>query len=120
MAKTRCEGMERPRYKYTVTVQTPAGTTGADGHIDLTDSSNWTTSGTIKANFTSKGGREFVNGERVQADVTHVIETPSTSFSRGILPKMRMTYDSRTFQIEAAYDVDEMHQVVRCHLKELV
>src|SRR5687768_5420357 len=91
-----CEGAKR---YYTLTVQSPAGTAGADGHVDLTSSSNWTTQVTIKANFFSKGGREFVSGQKVQADVSHLLDTASTNFSRAIEPEWRLTMDSRIFHI---------------------
>ena len=114
-----CDGGEPVRYRHTLTVQSPnEATLDAGGHVDPTSSSNWTTEGTIKANFLSKGGREFIHGEKVGAEVSHVLETPSNNFSRGILPSWRLTFDSRTFQIIAAYDKDEMRQKVIIHVKE--
>jgi SPP1 family predicted phage head-tail adaptor len=109
---------QKPRYRYTLTLQSITGTAGADGQIDSTNDSNWTTTGTIQANFMSKGGREFVQAQRVQADVNLVAETPSNNFSRSITPAMRIIFESRVLQITAAYDVDEMRETVRIHLME--
>lgn len=103
---------------HTLTVQSPSGTAGDDGHFDPTDSDNWTTEGTIRGSFTSRGGREFIKGQKVSADVSHVIEVPSTSFSRSIQPEWRVRFDSRTFQVVAAYDVNEARQTVRIEVRE--
>jgi head-tail adaptor len=109
---------QKPRYRYTLTLQSITGTADSYGQIDLTDDDNWTNLGTILANFMSKGGREFTQAQRVQADVSMLAETPSNNFSRSITPAMRIIYKSRVLQITAAYDVDEQRETVRIHLME--
>lgn len=113
-----CNG-EAKRW-WTLTVQSPAGTPGADGQVDLTDSTNWTTEGSIRANFVSKGGREFVQANQVQADNSTTIETRSTNFTRSILPKWRLLFGSRVIEITSAYDVDEARKTVRIHGTEKI
>ena len=118
--KCECDQKTQVKYKYTLTVHAISGTVGDDGWIDTSDSDNWPATGTIKANFLSKGGREYINGQKVQAEVSHVAKTPSTSFSRSISPANHITFDSRTFEIVAAYDMDEVQKEVWLHLKEKV
>lgn len=119
---SQCESM--PSYRYTVTVQSPSGTPGADGQVDLTLDANWTTEGTIKVNFASKSGREFINAQKVTANQSHTLETPSTGFSRTIQPSWRLRYtdgDSVThkYQITSVVDVDEMRKIVRIECTEV-
>lgn len=117
-SQCECSGGEKRKRLHTLTVQSPAGTAGADGHVDLTTASNWTTQGTIRASFTTKGGREFISGQKVAADVTHLLETVSTNFSRSIEPEWRLVFGTRIFQITAAYDVNEERRMVQIHAME--
>jgi SPP1 family predicted phage head-tail adaptor len=112
-----CDSQSSGRY-YTLTVQSPAGTAGADGHIDYTSDANWTDEGTIRAKFTSRAGREFVSAKQVRADQGSMLETVSTNFTRGILPKWRLKLDTRRFEILAAYDVNEERRIVQIEVKE--
>jgi hypothetical protein len=117
---SQCESI--PSYRHTLTVQSPTGAAGADGHPDLTLDASWTTQGTIKANFVSKSGREFVSGQKVQADQGHTIETPSTAFSRGILPKWRLTWTRNGSTVKgeilSAVDINEERRVVQIQVME--
>jgi hypothetical protein len=117
---SQCESM--PSYKWTLTVQSPAGTAGGDGHIDYTSDANWTTAGTIKANFTSNAGREFISAKQVQADQGFTIECPSSAFSRGIQPSWRLTWieDGSTHkgEILSVVDVNRERKKVQIEVKE--
>lgn len=119
-SQCECDPSKIKNYRYTLTVHSPGGTADAGGHVDLTDDDNWTTEGTIKANFVTKGGREYINGERVNAEVSHLLETPSNNFSRSIETSWRLTFQGRKFGILAAYDKDEMRQEVHLQVKEKV
>jgi SPP1 family predicted phage head-tail adaptor len=112
-----CGNGEAKRW-HTLTVQSPAGTAGSDGHIDYTDDANWTTEGKIKAYFVSRSGREFVQARQVQADHTQTVETISSNFSRGILPSWRLVFGSRKFEIASVVDLNEMRQTVQIEVKE--
>lgn len=114
----KCSQCESEKRWYTLTVQSPAGTAGADGQIDYTNDVNWTTQGTIKANFVSKAGREFVSAKQVQADQGSLLETPSTGFSRGIQPSWRLVFGSRKFEISSVWDMNEERRVVQIEVKE--
>lgn len=114
----KCSQCENEKRWYTLTVQSPNGTPDGYGQVNLNSNSNWTTEGTIKVNFISKGGREFFRGAKIQADVTDILETPSTNFSRSILPSWRLLFGSRVFQIIAAFDVNEERHTVQIQTKE--
>jgi head-tail adaptor len=119
LKQSQCEcGGDANKRWWSLTVQSPAGTAGADGHVDLKSSANWTTEGTIKANFVTKGGREFISGQKVAADVSHVLETVSTNFTRAIEPEWRLVFGTRIFQITAAFDMNEAREIVQIHVME--
>lgn len=106
LKQSQCECSGEKRY-YSLTVQSPAS-----GEVDLTDDANWTTQGTIKAAFVSKGGSEHIQANQVEGVRSHTLETASTNFARTILPRWRLVYGSRIIQITAAYDVNEERRMV--------
>ena len=110
----------RPRYPKWLTIEKPSATKDAAGHVDLSVDSNWSQIHKIKGRFITKGGREGRIFDQVHADVTHVIETRSTAFSRTLIPKWRLKMDGRKFNIAAAYDVDEARKIVRIEAIEAV
>lgn len=112
--KTECYAQKS--YRYTLTVKSLNNTSAV--HVDPKDSSNWTTQGTIKANFTTKAGREFFNADQVQADQTHMIETPWNNFSATIVPEWRLELNSRIFQVVSVADKNEERRVVQITVKE--
>lgn len=109
---------EHVRYPYKLTVQKPSATLDSAGHIDLTDDDNWTTAYVIRGRFLSSGGREFQQAKQTFAELTHVIETPSTPGTRTIQARWRVLWGTRTFEIKAAYDVDEARRIVRLETTE--
>lgn len=118
--KCACPPTTRKRYRWTVAVQTPSGTQDAAGQIDKTDDSNWSSLGNIRVNFITKGSREWHLHDQTQAEVTQVLETPSTALSRSIAPTDRIVFDSRKFNVTGAYDVNEERREVRLEVKEVV
>lgn len=50
------------------------------------------------------GSREFFDAERYDVEATHVIRMRHTT---GITPKMRASYDNRTFDIQYVQNVGE-------------
>lgn len=105
------------RHKLTVEQVKSDASAGDDGHVDLTDDDNWEAADTIKGRFISKGGREGRIFDQVEAEVTDIVETPSSDFSRSIHPKQRIKdTDGVKYNISAAYDVDRQRKVVRLEL----
>lgn len=106
-------------YQHTVQVQKPrAATADSGGHVDLADDANWTTVGTRRAKFTTRGGAENYRFNQVQAQVSHLIELRYDGLTKAIGPEYRLKYQGRVFQISAAYDVDELHDTIRIEATE--
>jgi head-tail adaptor len=108
------------RYHYRVVIQEPSGEPDATGHVDLTDPANWKQYTAIRVNFITKGGREGRMFDQIQSQVNLLAHTRSTKQTRGIHPDMRLIHDGRTFNISAAYDVNESKDVVQLELIEVV
>ena len=118
--KCACPEVATKRFRWTVAVQSPSGTPDAHGHVDLTDAANWTALGNIRVNFITQGAREKFTYDQTHAEVTHMLETRSTTLSRSIQPDDRVIFDGRTFNVTGVYDVNEERQVVHIMLTEKV
>ncbi len=92
--------------------------TDAHGEVDLTDEGNWETHAVRWANIKTKGGREWWKSDKINAEVTHVIQIPYDKLTQNIDSEMRIRLGDRTINIVAAYDVDEMHEVIEMQCKE--
>lgn len=64
----------------------------------------WSTFATVWASVSPLIGREYMAAKQVSADVTHKIRMRYLS---GVTPKMRVSWDSRTFDIGSILNVDE-------------
>ena len=78
-----------------ITVQTYADTIAANGET----TKSWTTFAQVFAEIRPVSGREYMQGEKVQGDVSHVIYIRHLP---GLLNKMRITDGTRIFQIMSA------------------
>ena len=61
--------------------------------------------------FVEAAGREFMNAQQLNADLTHVIrmrDLPGTI----VTPNHRIKYDDRTFRIDSVYDEREAHRTL--------
>lgn len=95
------------------------GTADASGHIDLEDSTNWTTLGTAWSHsFKSRGGREYYLFREIQADVSCIVDFQYDSITRQLGPTCKLVSGSRTLEIVAAYDLDNAHCLIRCECRE--
>lgn len=61
----------------------------------------WSTVVQVWAKIEAIQGREFFDAQVVQADLTHRV---TIRYRSGIVPKMRIVYGSRTFEITAVHD----------------
>lgn len=92
--------MRAGRLRYRVTIQTPTETKGTKGQT----LKSWATYKTRWMDVRPVTGSERYTGDQVTATVTHEFECRYVS---GVTPKMRLSYDSRTFNISRAVNVDE-------------
>ena len=67
-------------------------------------SESWATMLETRAALAGAGGREYVAGGGVRADVTHLLRIRSSRLARTITPKERVIVDGRPFEILAAVD----------------
>ena len=112
--------MESGNFNRRVTIQKIKNNpiTDANEEVDLTDDRNWETYAIRWAEVQTKGGREFWKVDKVDAEVSHLIRIPYDRLTLFIHPAMRIRLGDRTINIVAAYDVDEMHEVVEIQAKE--
>ncbi|TXH56418.1 MAG: head-tail adaptor protein [Desulfurellales bacterium] len=107
-----------PRLNCVVVVQRikSAATRDANNEIDLTSSGNWETYATRLASFKTRGGSERFASDMIQAGQTHRVYMRRDATTKSITPEMRLSYDSRYFNILAVADQDEMHEwmVIDC------
>lgn len=96
--------------RHLVTIQRVAETNEDDGTV----SRSWATLTTRYANILPMRGKEFFEAQALGGKVTHKMQMHSVS---GITPKDRITFDSRTFNIEFVIDLEErgVMQELMCH-----
>jgi SPP1 family predicted phage head-tail adaptor len=77
-----------------ITIETPSGSVSSYGEpVDT-----WTTFATVFGELRSVSGREYMQSERIQGDVSHMITIRHLT---GLLPKMRAKIGTRIFEIIA-------------------
>jgi len=74
----------------------------------------WATQATVWADIRPLSGRELDIARQVNAQITHEVEMRYPSVS--LTPKMRVVFDSRTFEIDSVITPNEIHKnvVARC------
>jgi len=99
-------------YNCPIVVESLSGTADSFGHVDTTDSANWSRLTTAWAKVQTKGGREFWKVDRVEADVSHVWRCPYSATLATATPDMRLVYSSTNHEIVSVIDIDEAHEVI--------
>jgi len=96
-----------------ITIQQVTETKNSFGEV----SEAWSTYNTVWAEIKPISGKEYFNAESVQSEVTHKIKTRYLS---GITTKMRISYDSRVFDIETVINIDERSRYIEMMCTENV
>lgn len=114
MTCTPCTTDSKRLLNVRVTVQKlkASPTRDSNNEVDLTDSNNWESHAARRASFKTRGGSERFASDMIQAGQTHRVYLRSDPTTRAITPAMRISYDSRIFNILAVADEDEMKQWV--------
>jgi len=86
-----------------------------DAYGDIVET--WSTYYGSYAEVQPLNGKEYFDSQSVQADVTIKFRI---RYLQGIIPKMRVSYNSRLFDIESVIDVDERHKETILMCKESV
>jgi SPP1 family predicted phage head-tail adaptor len=75
----------------------------------------WSTYATVQASIEPISGREYFAAQSTQADLTHRIVMRYLS---GIIPKMRVKYRSRIFDILSVINVEERNRELQLMCRE--
>jgi len=112
--------MESGNFNRRITIQRIELNPETDDHgeVDLKDEGNWETHVVSWANIKTKGGREWWKSDKINAEVSHIIQVPYGRLTRKIDSEMRIRVGDRTINIVAAYDIDEQRQVIEMQCKE--
>lgn len=94
-----------------VTIQEVAETRDAYGGVIET----WGTFATVRASVEPLIGREYFAAQQVQATSTHKIRIRYLS---GLVPKMRVLFGVRVFDIESILNVNERNEEIVIMAKE--
>jgi SPP1 family predicted phage head-tail adaptor len=108
-----------PNYRDRIEIQEPKA---EDDWVDHTDADNWKLYAQRKAEVIAATGREFVSGEKVAADISHMVLMYYDSKTKDITPKMRIktVVDEKILEIETAYPRGNQRREMVCQCKEVV
>lgn len=101
------------RLRHLVEIQSATETQTTSGEV----SRAWATSKKVWASVQPLSGREFIQGQQVNADITHKCVMRYTS---GVTPKMRLIHNARTLEIEHVINHDERDERLELLCKEAV
>jgi SPP1 family predicted phage head-tail adaptor len=104
--------MKVGRLRYRLVISTYTESLNDYGELTPT----WTTFATVYADITPVSGREYLQSERVQGEITHRITIRHLA---GVLSKMRASDGSRTFEIEAIIPDRTNKKMITLMCKEL-
>jgi len=106
--------MRAGRLRHRVIIQEPTAGT-PDAFNESTDT--WSTFATVWAEVKPLNANENIRNEQVVMDATHIITIRHLS---GITPDMRISFDSRTFNISSIINVFERNKEIQLVCKEEV
>jgi SPP1 family predicted phage head-tail adaptor len=99
------------RLRHRIAIERVTETRDTDGSVIET----WSTYATVQASIDPISGREYFAAQSVQADLTHRIVMRYLS---GIVPKMRVKYGSRIFDILSVINVSERNRELQLMCRE--
>jgi SPP1 family predicted phage head-tail adaptor len=108
--------MRARKLMHKVTIQQATDTLDSAGEPIQT----WATYATRSAEVMPMGGRETFRLQQYYADATAVIRLRYDSLTKAITPEMRVSFDSRIFNIESMINVDELNREIKLVCKENV
>ena len=103
--------MRNGRLRHRIAIERVTETRDTDGSVIET----WSTYATVQASIDPISGREYFAAQSVQTDVTHRIVIRYLS---GIVPKMRVKYGSRIFDILSVINVSERNGELQLMCRE--
>jgi SPP1 family predicted phage head-tail adaptor len=101
------------KLRHPITIEQVAETQDPDGSVIET----WSTYANAQAAFEPISGREYFAAQTTQADVTHRI---SLRYVSGVVPKMRVKYGTRTFDILSVINTNERNRELQLMCRESI
>lgn len=96
--------MRAGQLRHQITLQQLGTTDDGGGGVDT---ESWTDFATVYARVAPLAGRELVQAQQVNDELTHAI---TMRYYPGVSSKMRVKYGVRIFLIESIVDEDERHR----------
>ena len=103
--------MKIGKLRHRITIQQVSETQDTDGSVIEV----WSAYAVVQASLEPVSGREYLAAQSTQADVTHRI---NLRYLAGIVPKMRVNYDSRIFDILSVINVGERNRELQLMCRE--
>lgn len=97
--------------RHKIIIQQPAGVRDSNGQMVET----WTTFATVWASVEPLQGREFFAADQINSEITTRIRLRYLS---GITQDMRISFDSRIYDIRSIIQVREIHHEMQLMCKE--
>jgi len=105
--------MRAGKLRNTIAIEQVAETQDADGSVI----ESWSTFASAQASIEPISGREYFAAQTTQADVTHRI---SLRYLAGVMPKMRVKYGSRIFDILSVININERNRELQLMCRESI
>lgn len=105
--------MQAGKLRHRVTIQEKSVTRDSFGAEVIT----WVEFAEVWGSVEPLRGREFIEGRQMAASVDHRVRIRQRS---GISPEMRVSYDSRVFEIRAVLHVNEAQREMHLMCQEIV
>lgn len=77
----------------------------------------WINLTTVYANIKPLVGKEYLTAQQISTELTHDV---TIRYRRDVLPKMRIKYNNRLFEIHSAIDSDERREWLFLKCREVV
>lgn len=104
--------MRAGRLRHRVTIQSATTTVDSFGQPIET----WGTFATVWAAVEPLSGREYFDAQQVQSEVSYRVRIRHLS---GVVPTMRVSYDSRTLEVLAVLNIDERDREMHLMCREI-
>lgn len=104
--------MQAGRLRHRIQIKTPVEARNSYGERIVT----WSTLATVWASVEPLRGREFLDAEQVQAEISHRVRM---RYYPGILPNYRVVFGGRVLEIQAVINVNERNREMQLMCKEM-
>ena len=105
--------MRSGNLKHKIDIQEPIETKNSFGEIEST----WQTFVIAYASIVPISGKEYFSSSRLNSEVTHKLEI---RYTQNILPKMRVSYGERVFNIESVINIREERKTIQLMCIEVI